>query len=50
MASAVVRATSCASAISATERPLLLAACLFRSGLRFLVEPALGYFAGIPVA
>src|SRR5262249_137840 len=50
MASAVRRATSCASAISATVRPLLLAACLFRGGLRFLVEPALGFFAGMPLA
>src|SRR5262245_34432779 len=36
--SAVRRASSVGSAISATVRPLLLAACLLRGGLRFLAE------------
>src|SRR5262245_32641064 len=45
--SAMRRASSGGWAISATVRPLLLAACRFRGGLRFLVEAAAGVFAAI---
>ena len=47
-ASASRVAASGTSAISATVRPLLPAACFFRGGLRFLVvEAAAGFFAGM---
>src|SRR5262249_61353051 len=45
--SAIRRASSGGWAISATVRPLLLAACRFRGDLRFLVEEAAGVFAAI---
>src|SRR5262245_6920259 len=41
------RASSWTSATSVTLRPLLLAACFLRGGLRFLVEPEAGAFAGM---
>src|SRR5262245_15556122 len=45
--SAIRRASSGGWAISATVRPLLLAACRFRGGLRFLVAAAAGVFGAI---
>src|SRR5262245_41579087 len=45
IASPRARASAWTSAISATDRPLVLAACRFRGGLRFRVE--LEVFAGM---
>ena len=43
------RASSGTSTISATVSPLLLAGCLLRAGLRFLVDGVRDVFVGMPV-